>query len=93
MLHFIDRLTGPVVRFLNRSARRRPGPPSPPLVLRRRRLLVCRVYLPLGHQLRPNLGAFSALAHERLEYSRIAWFDLHGVGIGPRCPLHGVAVR
>ncbi|MET9534231.1 hypothetical protein ABZY02_27320 [Streptomyces sp. NPDC006649] len=92
MLKFIARLVDPVARFLNRSARRRPGPP-PPLVLRRRRLLVCRAYLPLGHQLRPNLGSFSSLAYERLEHSRIAWFDLHGVDGGPPCPLHGVVVR
>lgn len=54
---------------------------------------MCRAYLPLGHRLRPNLGSFSALAYERLEYSRIAWFDLHGAEAGPRCPLHGVVVR
>ncbi|WP_327297108.1 MULTISPECIES: hypothetical protein [unclassified Streptomyces] len=92
MPKFIARLVGPAVRFLNLAARRRPAPP-PPLVVRRRRLLVCRAYLPLGHQLRPNLGSFSALAYERLEYSRIAWFDLHGVEVGPPCPLHGVVVR
>ncbi|WP_406139205.1 hypothetical protein [Streptomyces sp. NBC_01089] len=92
MLKFIARFAGPAARCVNRSARRRTGPP-PPLVVRRRRLLVCRAYLPLGHQLRPHLGSFSAPAHERLEHSRIAWFDLHGVDVGPRCPLHGVVVR
>ncbi|MFJ5292337.1 hypothetical protein [Streptomyces sp. NPDC088348] len=93
MSKFIVRLFVLLLRVLAQPAGRYLLPPASPLVLRRRRLLVCRAYLPLGHQLRPNLGSFSSLAYERLEHSRIAWFDLHGVDVGPPCPLHGVVVR
>ncbi|MFE2377910.1 hypothetical protein [Streptomyces sp. NPDC059398] len=92
MRRFLACLADPVIRLLNRSARRRPDP-RPPVELRRRRLLVCRASLPLGHRLLPHLGSFSSLAYDRLALSRIAWFDLHGVEVGPPCPLHGVVVR